>query len=113
MPLTDLTLNELADWLADRAPYLSLHSADPGQNGANETTAARVAANWPAAANGGQLLILNKVFNGGTPLGPVTHIGLWSTATGGIFRGSGALDGDQTFNANGVYNLTDATINGS
>jgi hypothetical protein len=112
MPLTEGALNGMADWLAGVAPYLALHSADPGAAGDNETPAARVAATWPKAADGGRLMILDKLFAGGEPLAPVTHIGLWSDEEGGTFWGSGQLGGDQLFNANGTYNIVSVVING-
>jgi hypothetical protein len=102
----------MANWLAGVAPYLALHSADPGPAGLNETTAPRVAANWPEPV-GGALQIPGKVFSGGEPLGPITHVGFWSAPTGGIIYASGLLSGDQQFNANGVYNLLSANATGS
>ena len=113
MPLNELALNGMANWLAGAAPHLALHSADPGPTGLNETSAARVPALWSPASNGGRLMIIDKVFSGGAALGPVTHVGLWSAPTGGIFYGSGLLAGDQTFNANGVYNITNVVVNGT
>jgi hypothetical protein len=102
--LNDRALNGMADWLAGVATYLALHSADPGEAGANETTATRVAAAWSPASSG-RLQLPGRTFTGGTPNGPVTHLGLWSAPTGGLFYGSGELDGDQAFNPNGSYNL--------
>ncbi len=110
MPLNDRALNGMADWLAGVAPYLALHSADPGATGVNETTATRVAAGWPPAINGGALTLSPKTFTGGAPNGPITHLGLWSAPTGGLFYGSGELAGDLVFNANGSYNMTSLTI---
>ncbi len=94
----------MANWLASVAPYLALHSAEPGETGVDETTATRVAAGW-TPASGGRLLLPGRTFVGGAANGPVTHLGFWSALTGGLFYGSGALAGDQVFNANGAYNL--------
>jgi hypothetical protein len=99
----------MANWLAGVTPYLALHSADPGPTGLYETTATRVAAAWPAAT-GGVLLIVDKRFSGGEPLGPATHVGLWSALTGGTFYGSGALLEDQTFNAVGSFTIVQMRI---
>lgn len=112
MPLNELALNGMANWLAGVAPYLALHSADPGPTGANETTAMRVAATWPAPVSG-VLVISGKTFSGGTPLGTIGYVGLWSAPTGGVFYGSGLIAGDTTFNANGIFNLTNLGINGA
>ncbi len=111
MALNERALNGMANWLAGVTPYLALHSADPGPTGLYETTATRVAAAWPAAT-GGVLLIVDKRFSGGEPLGPATHVGLWSAAEGGNIYGSGLVVGDTIFNANGVYNLTSVRIDG-
>lgn len=112
MPLNNTALNLEANALAGAALYLSLHSADPGATGTAETTAARVAAAWPGAANG-DLTVSNKNFTGGAANGACTFVGLWSAATGGTFYGGFALTGDQTFNAAGQYTLTSLTIDGS
>ncbi len=109
MALNQRALNGMADWLAGVAPYLALHSADPGETGLNETTAARVAAGW-TPATGGRLVLPNRTFTGGAPNGPVTHLGFWSAPTGGLFYGSGAFTGDLVFNPNGSYSLTDLSI---
>ena len=111
MGLNELALNGMAGWLAEHAPYLALHSADPGPTGLNETTATRVAATWPEPANG-RLRVLGKTFTGGAPNGPSTYLGLWSAPTGGVFYGSGLLSNDVTFNAAGAYTVTDVQILG-
>lgn len=112
MPLNDAALNGMAGWLADHATHLSLHADDPGGSGANETTAPRVPANWPAPVSG-DLLVSNKDFTNGVPNDPAQYVGLWSAATGGTFYGGFLLSGDTTFNANGDYTVTSLTINGA
>lgn len=117
MPLLDATLNSMADHLASLAPFLSLHTADPGTTGANATTHARVAAAWPAATSGGDLAISNKSFTGGASSGPVLYVGLWSAASGGTFRGGFQIPNngtnDLTSNAAGAYTLTAMAISGT
>jgi hypothetical protein len=54
MALNTAALNAEASALASTYPYLSLHSADPGSTGTNETSAARVAA--LVAAGGGRVV---------------------------------------------------------
>jgi hypothetical protein len=105
MPVTTATLDSLASHFAGLATHLALHTADPGANGANPSAAARVAANWSAPSNG-VVTSTNRAFTGGAASGPVTHIGYWSAATGGTFRGSRVLTGDNTFNAAGEYTVT-------
>jgi hypothetical protein len=112
MPLNDRELNGMVDWLVQAAPYVSLHSADPGPDGANETSALRDLANWSDPVHG-LLLLQDQLFSGGEPNGPATHVGLWSQPTGGLFYGSGQLTGDLRFNANGAYHVASLTINGA
>lgn len=115
MPLTDATLNSMADHLGTLATHVSLHTADPGTTGASEVTGgtyARQLVAWDAAANGDLSLQGTETFN--VPAGvTVTHFGLWSAATGGTFRGGGALSASETFTSAGTYNLTDITISGT
>ncbi len=112
MPLTDAALNAMANHLASLATHASLHSADPGTTGANQTSTARQPIAWDAAATGDISLTGTEAFTG-PGLGAVTHVGLWSALTAGTFYGGFALTGDQAFNAAGEYTLTDVTINGS
>lgn len=112
MPLTDATLNSLGTSLGALATHLSLHSADPGTTGANPTTHTRVAVTWTVDADG-DLTSGSKAFTGGAANGAVTHVGLWSAATAGTFRGAFALTGDLTSNAAGEYTVTQVTINGT
>jgi hypothetical protein len=112
MPLNARALDGMAAWLAGAAPYLALHSADPGPDGLDETSAVRVPADWPAPVNG-DLLVLDKAFHGGAANGPISHVGLWSAPVGGLFYGSGELSGDLRFNAIGAYHIASLTINGA
>jgi hypothetical protein len=109
MALNTAALNSLIGSFATLAPYVALHSADPGTTGLNPTTAARLAASWSAASNGAVTAAANLAFTGGASNGAVTHVGYWSAATGGTFYGSQALTGDATFNSAGQYTLTSLT----
>lgn len=113
MALNNTALNVMADALRAAATHLSLHSADPGTTGTAVTSHARVAAAWPAATGSGDLSISNKNFTGGAANGAVTHVGLWSAATSGVFYGGFPLTGDQTSNAAGEYTVASLTIDGS
>jgi hypothetical protein len=114
MPLTDAALDVMANALKSAATHASLHSANPGTNGANETSAARQAIAWDGPTSGGDLSLTGtEAFTGGAASGAVTHVGLWSAASGGTFYGGFALTGDQTFNAAGEYTLTEITITGT
>ena len=93
--------------------HISLHTGDPGSNGANEVTGgdpayARVAvteADWDAAANGEITLAEDTPFDGPAN-GDATHMGIWDGST---FLGGGAITGDTTFNAEGDFVLQAAT----
>jgi hypothetical protein len=115
MPLTDATLNLLGTYLTTLCTHITLHSADPGTTGTNLiTAAARVAAAWSVDADGDLTLSGAAAFTGATPGATVTHIGLWSAASGGTFRGGFArTSGDATVNSAGEYNVTDIAIAGT
>jgi hypothetical protein len=49
----------------------------------------------------------------GTPGAGATHALFFTAATAGTFLGFDALTGDQTFNADGEYEITALTITGS
>ena len=111
MALTDATLNLVGTYLAGLCTHASLHSANPGTTGANETTAGRQAVTFNVDADGDLTLSATENFTGGAASGAVAYVGLWSAASGGTFRGGFAITGDATFNAAGEYNLTGLTIN--
>jgi hypothetical protein len=114
MPLTDASLNSLGTSLAGLITHASLHTADPGSTGTNESAAARKAVTFSVDGDGDLTLSNGPLaFTGGTANGAVTHVGLWSASTGGTFRGSFALPASQTFNASGAYNVTGITVNGT
>lgn len=115
MALSDGTLNSLGTSLAGLITHAQLHTGDPGALGtSNVSTAARQAVTFTVDADGDLTLSNGPVaFTGGAASGPCTYVSLWSASTGGTFRGSYALTGDQTFNAAGEYNLTGLTINGT
>lgn len=78
--------------------YVSLHTADPGDTGANEISGsayARVgpvtfgnAGNNPTVASNSAIVTFPAATGA---WGTVTHFGVWSAATAGVFRGSGAV----------------------
>lgn len=111
---SDYLENELLDHVfgaaafsAPAAIYVSLHTADPGETGANELPGtngyARVsvtnnATNFPAATGGAKANgteIAGFAASGG-PWSAVTHFGLWDAVTAGNFLGGGALSASKT-----------------
>jgi hypothetical protein len=78
--------------------FVSLHTADPGDTGANEITGGAYARQGPvtfANAGGNPTVASNSAivtYPAATAAwGTISHFGIWSAATGGTFRGSGAL----------------------
>jgi hypothetical protein len=83
------------------ALFLSIHTADPGNTGANEYTAysgTRPSVTFAAAASAASASTNQQDFTGmGATV--ITHVGLWSAASGGTFQGGGALTSPATVNA--------------
>lgn len=106
MPLAVATRNAMLDGLT--ITHASLHTSDPGINGANEVTGgtyARQAVTMGAAAAGVRTASNQPVFN--VPAGTtVAWIGLWNNST---FLGS-ADPVDETFANAGTYTVTSISI---
>lgn len=115
MALNDALLNIGADAMAAAVAKVSIHTADPGANGANLSSAGKVAANWDASANGDMLLTDDVSFTGGEASGAATYVGLWSSADAWYGSIKIPTDGsnDLTFNAAGEYTLTSITVTGT
>lgn len=113
MSLNDTLLNIGATAMQAAATHASIHTAEPNASGSNESTAARQAITWEAAAGGDMAFVDDLDFTGGASGGAATHIGFWSASSGGTFYGWLALTGDQTFNAAGEYTVTAGTITGT
>ena len=90
-------------WAKDTARWFSLHTADPGDTGANEVTGGSYArvqrdaadANWTAgtATDGTTQNVAAITFPSPTGLwgNPVSHVGMWDASSGGNFLGGGPL----------------------
>jgi len=105
--------NAMLDYLASVAVYASLHTGDPGDNGANEVTGgtpayARKSITWNAAAAGSLDSSNAPAFDvpGSTT---VAYVGFWSADTAGTFYGSADVT-DEVFASQGTYTLTDADL---
>lgn len=106
--------NAAANGVASNVGYVSMHTADPGTTGTSEVTGgtpayARKAVAWSTASGGVASISGGVTFDvpGSTT---ITHVGLWSTATGGTYYGSAALSASETYGGQGTYNLTALTI---
>lgn len=94
--------------------HVSLHTASPGDSGANEVSGgspayARVAIAFNAASAGSMDDSTNGAqFN--VPAGTtVTHVGFWSASTAGTFLAYDDVT-SETFAAQGTYTVTDADL---
>lgn len=91
--------------------FVSLHTANPGDSGANEVTGgsyARVSATWAAASAASRAASNQPAVN--VPAGTtVTHVGYWTASTGGTFLGYGSVT-PATFTNAGVYTVNTATL---
>lgn len=94
--------------------HASLHTASPGDTGANEVSGgspayARKAIAFNAASGG----TMDDSTNGAVFDVPasttVTHVGFWSASTAGTFLGYADVT-DETFSGQGTYTLTDADL---
>lgn len=88
------------------ATHASLHSAAPGTSGGSEVSGgsyARKALTWAAGTTDGTVTA-SATFD--VPAGvTVTHVGLWSAASGGAFLDSVDVAG-QSFAADGSLSVT-------
>lgn len=108
MATSPAELAALATKYAGDALFESIHTADPGTTGANESTAPRVAVTL--TTSGAVATVPAKSFTGGAASGAAKFVGLWSASTGGTFITGSALTGDQAFNAAGAYNVGSWTV---
>lgn len=94
------------------ATHLSLHTADPGDDGSNEVAGgsyARQPITWNPASGGTKTISGTPVFD--VPSGvTITHFGLWSALSGGSWRGGDELPASETYGAPGTYKADSLTI---
>lgn len=111
MALVNNAKHVMLDELATVAVFVSLHTADPGATGTNEVTGGsytREAITWNPASSGALDNDANPVFD--VPAGTtITHVGLWSAASGGTWYGSDDIT-SEVFGSAGTYTLTDFDI---
>jgi hypothetical protein len=107
--------NVMLNGFTAAATHVSLHTADPSTNGANEVTGSpytRELAGWAAASAGTAVNSGSIVFDvpGSTT---IAFLGYWSASTAGTFYGSRALDSSQTFATAGTYTITAGNLSES
>lgn len=105
---TEALVGLVGDGTSDKNNWIGLHTADPGDTGANEVTGgayARQQTDWPAptspAVTGSSVTI-------NVPAGTtITHWGLWKTVSGTTqFLYGAALPAPESFGSNGTYSVT-------
>lgn len=107
-------LNALDESQSAGADFMSLHTGNPGENGASEVTGgspayARKGITWGAASGGSKALSAAVTFD--IPAGTtVTHIGLWDASSGGNFLIGAALTDSRAFTNQGTLEVTAATM---
>ena len=106
--LSTFSKNKMLDALAPTTA--SLHSADPGDSGANEISGgspayARKAITFGAASAGSKAATTQPVFD--VPAVTVAYAGFWD-ASGNWIGGQAVTS--ETFGAQGTYTLTGATL---
>ena len=88
-------------------PYVSLHTADPGETGASEVTGgsyARQQADFIAAASGA--LDNSAIIDfASMPAVTVVGVGVWDALSGGNFLWGGTLDANKTTNSGDTYRI--------
>jgi hypothetical protein len=115
MALTTNGTNAMLNGLTAAATHVSLHTADPSTNGANEVSGSpytRELADW-AAASGGTAVNSGSIVFDVPAATTITHLGYWSAGTAGTFYGSRALDTSQTFATAGTYTITGGNLSES
>lgn len=113
MPYSAAAKNAMLDAFGAQASYLSLHTGNPGSTGASEVSGgspayARKSVTWSAASGGSKALSNAPLFD--VPASTtITHVGVWSAVSGGTFLGY--IDTtDETFAAQGTYQVTSGTV---
>lgn len=120
MPYTTYAKNGMLDQFFRNAGnfastvYMSLHTADPGENGTSEVTGgapaySRQVVSFNPAASGNLDSSNQPVFN--VPSGvTITHVGFWDSSSGGDFLAYDPVT-NETFATQGTYSVIDADLN--
>ena len=115
MALTTNGTNAMLNGLTAAATHVSLHTADPSTDGANEVTGSpytRELADW-AAASGGTAVNSGSIVFDVPESTTIAFLGYWSAETAGTFYGFRALDTSQTFATDGTYTITAGNLSES
>lgn len=107
MPITDAELQAIATAEKARAQYISVHTDDPGDTGANEATGGSPAyARQAMSSTVTDGAIESPLLTFNLPAGTYPYFGVWTAATGGTFIGGDLLSEVQTLVGQDVVQFT-------
>ena len=109
--LLDQIFNNLAA-PAITTPYISLHTADPGETGASECTGGsyiRKAGSF-GAASGGAISSDAALTFPSMPACTVTHVGVWDAESSGNFLWGGALTASKVVNSGDTFEIASGDL---
>ena len=104
------------NYTAPTAIYVTLHSSDPGANGAGEITAGgnayarQVATAAFGAANAKAVDSTADLTWTNMPSVTVSHVGIWTAETAGTFLGGGALTASKTVSAGDTFKIASGSF---
>ena len=108
MPLSPDRIGQRATTLAAAIAEQSIHTADPGTTGANESSAPRQAV--AATASGGVVTVPAASFTGGEASGPATYLAVWDSDGDLVATTQASAAGDSAFNAAGQADVASWTL---
>lgn len=96
------------------AVYVSLHTADPTDTGANEITASgyvRKAATFGAPTDGVSTTSADITFDqANTAWGTITHVGIWDASTSGNLYYHTQLDASKTIDTGDIFKIASGNL---
>lgn len=110
---SDSGKNLMLTGFSGSAVYASLHTADPGTNGASEVSGgspayARKSVSWAAASAGALTTNASVVFD--VPANTtIKYVGFWSASTAGTFYGHVTIT-NEAFAGQGTYTIASGDI---
>lgn len=106
MPVNTAGLALTAATLRASLLYAQLHSASAGDGTSNIAIAARQPVTWSIISSTEFALLSQLEFTDGTPGGPAYSVTLWDAETDGNCYAECLLSGDNVFNSEGKFLVT-------
>jgi hypothetical protein len=114
--ILNATLNA-TNYTAPTNPYVSLHTADPTDDGSGAELSgggyARQTASFPTASGTGGSVSTDADITFPTATsswGTVSHIGIWDASTGGNLLYHTALDSSKTIDSGDIFKITSGNL---